>query len=97
MTSGRVGCELTVLAVLGVLTIFLFPGVQGPYSVTHGPATAFQAARAAVRVRTAIVQDALNSLGNCLMSPLVVLSWMSSPNTEFQPVGLLEYNTILRC
>ena len=51
----------------------------------------------AVRLRIAIAQGALNCLGNYLISPLVVLSWMSFSNTEFQSVGLPEYNIVLRC
>ncbi len=97
MISGRIRCELAVVAVLCVLMIFLFPTAQGPYSVVHGPGTAFQAARAAARLRTAIVQGALICLGNFLISPLVVLSWMSFSNTEFHSVGLPEYNIVLRC
>jgi hypothetical protein len=97
MISGRSGCELAVLAVLSVLTIFLFPGVQGPYSVMHGPATAFQAAQAAARLRTAIVQSALNSLGNFPIPALTVLSWMSHLNAELHLDDLPEYSTILRC
>jgi len=34
---------LTVLAMLGILLVFFFPAPCGPYSVTHGPATAFRA------------------------------------------------------
>jgi len=97
MIPGRGGCELAVLAVLGVLTIFLFPALQGPYSAVHGPATALQAARAASRLQNAIVQGACRSLGNCLISPLVVFSWMSLPETGFQAVTLPECTTILRC
>ncbi|MGC2195580.1 MAG: hypothetical protein WA628_12955 [Terriglobales bacterium] len=97
MTSDRKGCELTVLAILSVLTIFFFPSIQGPYSVMHGPATAFQAARAAARLRSAIVQGALNSLGNLRIQPVIVLYWMSLSSAEFQSVSLPEYNTILRC
>ena len=98
MISRRIGHELAVLAVLSVLTIFLFPGVQGPYSVMHGPATAFQAARAAARVRSAIVQGALSSLGNWLIIiPLVVVSRLSLSDAEFQSVSLPQCNTILRC
>jgi len=97
MTSGRIACELAVMAVLCVLMIFLFPSVQGSYSMVHGPVTALLAARAAVRLRIAIVQGALNSIGNCLVSSLVVLSWMSLPPAEFQSISLPEYNTILRC
>ena len=97
MLSGRITCELAVVAVLCVLMIFLFPSMQGSYSMVHGPVTALMAARAAARLRTAIVQGALNCLGNYLISPLVVLSWMSFSNTEFQSVGLPEYNIVLRC
>ena len=98
MISSRIGYELAVLAVLSVLTIFLFPGVQGPYSVMHGPATAFQAARAAARVRVAIVQGALSSLGNWLtIIPPLVVARLSLSDTEFQSVSLPECNTILRC
>ena len=97
MISGRVGCELVVVAVLCVLTIFLFPAMQGPYSVVHGPATALLAARAAARWRTAIVHGAMTSLRNCLISPLVVLSWMSLSEAGFQSISLPEYTAILRC
>lgn len=97
MISGHIGCELAVLTVLCVLMIFFFPVMQGPYSVVHGPVTALQAARAAAHLRTAIAQGAFSSLGNCLISPLVVLSWMSLPAAEFQLISLPEHNTILRC
>src|SRR5271169_727088 len=97
MIPGRIGCELVVVVVLCVLTIFLFPSTQGSYSVVHGPVTALQAAREGVRLRTAIVQGALSSVGNYLVSPLVVLSWMSLSNTEFHSVSLPECCAILRC
>jgi len=98
MISGRrIGCEVAVLAVLSVLAIFLFPGVQGPYSVVHGPVSALQAARAAVRLRIAIVQSALSSLANAVFSAVVIISWMSVSNPKFQPIGLSEYSSILRC
>lgn len=86
-----------MMAVFCVLMIFLFPAVQGPYSVVHGPASALQAARAAARLRTAIMQGAFNSLGNRLIPPLVVLSWLSLSAAEFQSTSLPEYSTILRC
>jgi hypothetical protein len=95
MISGRIGCELTVLAVLSILSIFLFPAVQGPYCVVHGPATALQAARSALRVRIAIIQAALNSYS--LISAFVVLSWMSLSTTGFQSPAVLQSRGILRC
>ena len=97
MTPARIGWELAAVAVLCVLTIFLFPAAQGPYSVVHGPATALQAARAALRVRIAIVQAALNSLVSSLRSPLVVLSWLWLSNTEFRSAHVPESRAILRC
>ncbi|MGA8189585.1 MAG: hypothetical protein WB625_22300 [Candidatus Sulfotelmatobacter sp.] len=97
MISGRIGYELAVLGVLSVLTIFLFPAVQGPYCVMHGPATAFQAARAAASLRTAIMSAALNSRGSFPIPLLLVHAWISLSNAEFQSVSLPEYNTILRC
>lgn len=38
---------LALMAVLGVLLVFFFPAVSGPFSVTNGPATAFRALDAA--------------------------------------------------
>src|SRR5579862_6958795 len=97
MISGRTGCNLAVLAVLCVLMVFLFPGVQGPYSVVHGPATALRAARAAVRLRVAIAQTGLSSDSNYPISPLVFMPCMSPSEADLRPVGLSGYGTILRC
>ena len=98
MISGRrIGHEIAVLAILSVLAIFLFPGLQGPYSVVHGPATALQAARAAVRLRIAMAPSALNAQQAGLISPSIALSWMLLSNPKFQAVGSREINSILRC
>ena len=97
MISGRTGRNLAVLATLCVLMVFLFPAVQGPYSVVHGPATALQAARAAVRLRVAIAQAALGSVSNYPMSLLVFMTWMSPSQAELRSVGFSGYDTILRC
>ncbi|MGO9405171.1 MAG: hypothetical protein ACLPVW_17040 [Terriglobales bacterium] len=97
MISGRIGFELALVAVLCVLTIFLFPAMQGPYPVVNGPATALQAARAALRVQIAIVQAAFNSQGNSPISPLAVVFSMSLPTTELGGAGSPEHSAILRC
>jgi hypothetical protein len=97
MFPGRSGCELAVLAVLGVLTIFLFPAMQGSYSAMHGPATALQAARAAAKLRAAIVQCARTSLSSCLISPIVFLSWMSFQDAGPRAATLAQSNAVLRC
>lgn len=97
MIPGRIGCELAVVAVFCVLTIFLFPSMQGPYSVVHGPATALLAARAAARVRSVIVQGAFKCFANGLILSLVALSWKLFAEGDFYSVTLPERNAILRC
>lgn len=62
MTLGRFAAVFALVSVLCVLTVFLFPALQGPYSAVHGPVTAFQSARAAVGVRTAMVQAGLKAM-----------------------------------
>jgi hypothetical protein len=100
MTSGRVGCRLALLAVFSILTIFFFPAAQGPYSVVHGPATALLALRRASRLRVAVVQAALRSAGNRMISS--VLIWPSlfrlllSP-IDFSSLCLSDSGRILRC
>ena len=51
--------EVTLLAILVGLMVFLFPALQGPYSVVHEPATAFRATRSARIAYVSIVQGAL--------------------------------------
>lgn len=97
MTSGRTASELAVLAVLCVLTIFLFPVMQGPYSAVHGPVTALQAARAAARLRVSIVQSALKLSQNSPLQSLVLMAWMGSIAAKFRPVALAECDNVLRC
>lgn len=69
MICSRTRCELTLLVILSVLTIFLFPSMQGPYSVVRGPATAFRAARSAAIAHASIVQSAMHSIRNSPGSP----------------------------
>lgn len=47
-------CALAVLAVVCVLSIFFFPGIEGPYPAVHGPVTALLSLRAAARLRMVI-------------------------------------------
>lgn len=97
MILRRIACELAVLSIFCVLLIFFFPVMQGPYSAVHGPATALQAAQAAVRLRIVIVQSALSYVGGFFTSPLVILSWILLSEAGVQSVVLPEYNAILRC
>ncbi len=41
----RIG-TIALLAMLGTVLVFLFPAACGPFTATHGPATAFRAAAA---------------------------------------------------
>jgi hypothetical protein len=97
MNPGRIGCELSVMAVLCILTIFLFPAMQGPYSVVHGPASALLAARYAARLRTSIVHAGCRLLGDCGISPLCVCCWMSLHQAELHQLSLPDCGAILRC
>ncbi|MFZ0991690.1 MAG: hypothetical protein WAN29_07270 [Candidatus Sulfotelmatobacter sp.] len=96
MISGRIGDALATLAVVGVLTIFLFPAMQGPYCAVHGPVSALLAVRAAAKVRTAIVQTARLSLG-ALTSLLLVLYGVVVAEPDRYALTLPERNAILRC
>lgn len=97
MISGRIGSELAVLSVFCVLSIFLFPCVQGPYSAVHGPVTALQAFRAAARLRIGILAAALKAFSS-FSAPLLA-NWSLSQLSDQQFRVLLpsESTTILRC
>lgn len=97
MTSGRTGPELAVLAVVCVLTIFLFPAMQGPYSAVHGPVSALQAARAAARLRVVIVHSARKSLSYLPLPALLALFSVDAAVAECRPLGLAECDSVLRC
>lgn len=97
MISSRIGYKVAVVAVFSILSIFLFPTVQGPYSAIHGPVTALRAVRAAASLHLAILAAAVK------VSPVF---WVSSPEmlssfelfgSEFRAVPLSESSTILRC
>jgi hypothetical protein len=93
MTPGRVGCELALLAVLCVLSIFLFPAVQGPYCAVHGPVSSLQSLRSARRLWSSIVQAAQSQS----LTPFVAISRVSVFETEFALVATSPLSSILRC
>ena len=94
MTLGRIGCDVAVLAVLCILTIFLFPAHQGSYSAVHGPVTSLQALRAARRFWNSIVQAALASIAQ---ASLLIFSWMSFSNADFSSTAVPACSAVLRC
>lgn len=96
MTSGRSATELAVLAVLCVLTIFLFPVMQGPYSAVHGPVTALQAAHSAARLKFAMAWAGLKSTRQSAIALLLCL--LAGENrAEFPSPNLANCASILRC
>ena len=97
MIPGHNGCQLALLAVVCVLTIFLFPAMQGPYSVVHGPATALLALRSATRLRLSIRQAAHRLLSRCRNSPAVFFARISDAAASFRPLPFPEFERILRC
>ena len=97
MISGRIECELAVVAAVCVFSIFLFPPVQGPYSAVNGPVTALQAVRAVARWRCAILAAALTLFFRSQMNSLRELSNTAPSGPEDQRLGFSELGAVLRC
>ena len=95
--SVRIGSELAVLTAFCILTMFLFPTMHGPYSVLHGPVTALQAARAAARLRAAIVKAALSILADQQISLFLPLASGMLSLEKFCAARRAQCSTILRC
>jgi hypothetical protein len=56
------GTKFAILAIFGILAVFMFHAASGPFSVVHGPATAFRALRNAVLIMFAMMVFALGSV-----------------------------------
>jgi len=74
VNSARIACALAIVAVLCVLAVFFFPGIEGPYSAVNGPVTALLSVRAASVLRLGIVQAALTILYTLLAFASLVLA-----------------------
>lgn len=55
MTTRSFRYELTVLTILCVVGLFLFPAAVGSYASVHGPVSALLAARSAMKIRWSIM------------------------------------------
>lgn len=97
MISRRIGYKVAVVVVFSVLSIFLFPTVQGPYSAIHGPVTALRAVRGAASLRLAILAAAVTVSSVFRVGSLEVLSSFELFGSEFRAVPPSESSTILRC
>lgn len=96
MPSGRISCELALISILCVISIFLFPIPRGPYCAIHGPVTALQSARSAVRLRFAIIAAALGTFRS-LQASLVAISAAVFLSAEFLSRQSIGSASILRC
>lgn len=56
--SHSVAHETSLFILICLLSLFFFPATVGPYPAVHGPVTALQAMRLAVRLRNAIASMA---------------------------------------
>ena len=97
MKLGRIGYVLAAVAVLCVLAVFFFPGVEGPYSAVNGPVTALLSARAAAGLRMAIIHAGLSAMLG-LASALALVAWIARSIGDLDPRRLsLAFHFILRC
>jgi hypothetical protein len=94
--SHRLGlCAL--VAVLGILVLFLLPLSIGPYSAVNGPATAFRSVEHAKAVRVAITSVILQAV--IISLPLIpepariAINWSGEP----VPSVLLAQHCVLLC
>jgi hypothetical protein len=96
MLSGRhLKRELSVVALLCTLVIFLHAAPTGPYSVVHGPTTALRALQASIAIFGSIVFAAL-SLALTLSPPFAYRKHFRAS------VGLVDFARVsatgsLRC
>jgi hypothetical protein len=86
--------ELSIIALVCTLGIFLFPSSFGPYSSVHGPATALRA----IRNATDVVQSIqLNPLRTYRPAPSFVSEHNSPARTQAPTILDSPGELILRC
>lgn len=95
MISRHFAFGLVTVALLCVVSIFLFPATTGPYSAVHGPASTLVSLRARMRLRWAM---ALTALSLIRIQLLLTMDWVDSkPPSQFTPFGVPPSGSILRC
>ncbi len=98
MTLGRIAYVIAVIALFCVLTVFFFHGIEGPYSVVHGPVTALLSLRAAAGLRMSMMQAGLNVTGIWVSFTILLVLWWAVWKCEFQSESSSDAcNAILRC
>lgn len=99
MLQGRVKRELSIVVLVGTLSIFLFSVPVGPYSAVHGPATAFRAFHASLILFWSIAVASLNLvLMPSLFTRSILLSrWPWSLHLESSTLTRPQLHLLLRC
>lgn len=97
LTRGHIGIELGLLVIPTILLIFFFPSPQGPYSVVHGPATAFRGLRSAARAHASIAHGMSSIVDNPRVLLVAALMWPVPPKSQSHPVQKAESEVVLRC
>jgi hypothetical protein len=95
---GRVGHQFAILAVLcTVVFFFIFPVVQGPYSVVQGPVTTLASIRARMMLWLGMALAAWRLLSPGLLTRCFA-PFQAASNEVVQPLFFLpEQITVLRC
>jgi hypothetical protein len=97
LTPSRLRRELSVVVLLCTLSIFLFPGVTGPYSAVHGPVTALLALRQALKAFWSMACAVLRR-APMLQMQQVLLAILASALLASRPaVAPRQGATVLRC
>ena len=86
--------ELSIMALVCTLGIFLFPSSVGPYSSVHGPVTALRA----IRIATDVVQSfQLVSSKTVSRRPKPVFDREAHEPSPVELTAEAPHNLILRC
>jgi hypothetical protein len=95
MPSGHFRYELAVVAIVCIVSIFLFPIPVGPYCAVHGPATELRALHAAMKLRWVMALAALTLSTLALEIKFRILGESFTPVLHLSPAP--GSAPILRC
>jgi hypothetical protein len=88
--------ELTLVAILCIIALFLFPAVQGPYSAVHGPVTALLSIKAKLFLCLTLLLAAMHLLVRCVA--ICACAFRPSVDGSFLRAALdSEHTSVLRC
>jgi succinate dehydrogenase hydrophobic anchor subunit len=88
--------ELTLVAILCIIALFLFPAVQGPYSAVHGPVTALLSIKAKLFLCLTLLLATMHLLVRCVT--ICARGFRPRVDESFLPAALdSEHSSVLRC